>query len=158
MNSKLQVLGKGFVEFRKVVLVLGDLLEHLNNLFDNVLANDFENLVLLEHFTGDVQGKILRVDDSLDKGEPLGDELLTVVHDKDPTNVEFDIVLFFRLKHVHWGSTRDKENGAEFQLSFDLKVFYREMVFPVIREGLVKGGVLLSGNVFGVARLGLPWK
>jgi hypothetical protein len=106
----------------------------------------------LEHFTGDVEREVLRVDDSLDEREPLGDELITVVHDEDAANVQLDVVLLLLgLKHVHWSATGDKENGAELELTFNREVLDREMVFPVIGEGLVEGGILFSGNVLGVA-------
>jgi hypothetical protein len=99
MNTELQVLAKGLVELAKVVLVLCDLGEHVHALLDDVLTNDLENLVLLQRLTGDVERKILRVDDSLDEVEVLGNDVLAVVHDEDTTNVELDVVtLLLRLE------------------------------------------------------------
>jgi len=64
VDTELDVLSEGLVELGKVVLVLGDLGESIHALLDDVLSDDLENLVLLESLSGDVEGKILRVDDS----------------------------------------------------------------------------------------------
>jgi hypothetical protein len=47
---------------------------------------------LLESFTRDVKRQVLGVDNTLDEVEVLGDEVLTVVHDENAANVEFDVV------------------------------------------------------------------
>jgi hypothetical protein len=36
-------------------------------LLDHVLLDDLEDLVLLEHLSGDVEGQVLRVDNTLQK-------------------------------------------------------------------------------------------
>lgn len=92
VDTELQVLAERLVELLEVVLVLGDLAEEVHALLDNVLADDLEDLVLLERLTRDVEREILRVDDTLDKVEVLGDEVLAVVHDEDATDVELDVV------------------------------------------------------------------
>lgn len=105
VDTELQVLAEGLVELLEVVLVLSDLADEVHALLDDVLADDLENLVLLEGFTGDVEGKILRVDDTLDEVEILGDEVLTVVHDEDTTDIELDVVtLLLRLEEIEGGT------------------------------------------------------
>jgi hypothetical protein len=49
----------------------------------SVLADDLEDLVLLEGPTRSVEREILRVDDTLDEAGVLGDEILAVVQDED---------------------------------------------------------------------------
>jgi molybdopterin-guanine dinucleotide biosynthesis protein len=56
------------------------------------LSDNLEDLVLLEGLSRDVKGKVLRVDDSSDKVEVLGDQVLAVVHDEDSSDVELDVV------------------------------------------------------------------
>jgi hypothetical protein len=103
MDTQLQVLAKRLVKLGKVVLVLCDLANEIHALLDNVLSDDLENLVLLERFTRDVQREILRVDDTLDKVEVFGDEVLAVVHDKNAANIELDVVaLLLGLEEVEW--------------------------------------------------------
>ena len=63
----LEVLGETFVELLVVLLVLGQLDEELQSLLDDVLANDLQDLALLQHFSGDVEGQVLGVDHSTDK-------------------------------------------------------------------------------------------
>ena len=92
VDTELDVLAEGFVELGEVVLVLSDLGEQVHALLDEVLANDLQDLVLLEGLTGDVEGEILRVDDTLDEVEVLGNKVLTVVHDEDTADVKLDVV------------------------------------------------------------------
>lgn len=92
VDTELQVLAERLVELLKVVLVLCDLAEEVHALLDDVLADDLEDLVLLECLTRDVKREILRVDDTLDEVEVLGDEVLAVVHDEDAADVELDVV------------------------------------------------------------------
>ena len=56
-----------FVEGLVVLLVLGDLGKELQALLDDVLADDLEDLALLEHLTRDVERKIFRVHHTLDE-------------------------------------------------------------------------------------------
>lgn len=139
VNTKLDVLAEGLVELVKVVLVLGDLRDEVKALLDKVLADDLENLVLLERLTGDVERKVLRVDNTLDEVEVLGDEVLAVVHDEDTANVELDVVaLLLRLKEVERSTFGDEEDGLELKLTFDGEVLNCKVVFPVIGEALVE--------------------
>jgi len=68
------VLAKGLV-----ILVLGNLTGEIKQLFDKVLANDLQNLILLEGLTRHVKEKILRFDDTLDEVKVLWNEVLTFV-------------------------------------------------------------------------------
>ena len=86
VDAELDVLAELLVELLVVVLVLGELVEELHALLDQVLADHLEDLVLLQHLAGDVEGQVLGVDDALDKVEVLGDDLLAVVHDEDPAD------------------------------------------------------------------------
>jgi hypothetical protein len=71
-----------------------------------VLADDFEDLVLLKCLTRDVERQVFRIDDTLDKVEVLRNEVLAVVHDEDTADVEFDIVaLFLALKQIEGCTT-----------------------------------------------------
>ena len=92
MNAEFDILAKSFVELREVVLVLSDLGEEFQAFLDDVLANDFQDLVLLKSLTGNIEGEILRVNDTLDEIKVLGNEVLAVVHDKDTADIELDIV------------------------------------------------------------------
>merc|ERR1711963_1194524 len=101
VDAQLEVLAELLVELLEVVLILGQLLNELHHLLDEVLPDDLEDLVLLEHFSGDVERQILRVDDTLDKVEVLRNELLAVVHDEDPPDVELDVVLSLLVLDLH---------------------------------------------------------
>lgn len=114
VDTELDVLAERFVELVEVLLVLGDLAEHLHGLLDQVLSDDFEDLVLLEGLTGDVEGEVLRVDDTLDEVEVLGDELLAVVHDEDTSDVELDVVaLLLGFEEIERSSARVNSSVKE---------------------------------------------
>jgi hypothetical protein len=81
-----------------------------------VFADDFENLILLKGLARDVEWQVFRVDDTLDEVEVLRNEVLTVIHNEDTANIEFDVVaLFLALKEVEWctkgWSERTNEQG-----------------------------------------------
>ena len=106
VDTELQVLAERLVELLEVVLVLSDLGEHVHALLDDVLADDLENLVLLEGLTRDVEGKILGVDDTLNEVEVFGNDVLAVVHDEDAADVELDVVaLLLGLEEVERRTT-----------------------------------------------------
>jgi hypothetical protein len=120
VNTEFQVLAEHFVKLLEVVLVLGNLAEEIHALLDNVLADNFEDLVLLEGSTGDVEREILGVDDALNEVEVFGDDILTVVHDEDATNVELDVVaLLLGLKEV--------EERSKYTVSVDGKRYLKKV-------------------------------
>jgi hypothetical protein len=85
------------------------------------------------HFTRNVEGKILRVDDSLHEVEVLGYELLAVVHDKDTADVHFDAVLMLAvLKQMERSTAWDEEESAELELAFNREMLDSKMIILVI--------------------------
>jgi len=152
VDAQLEVLAELLVELLPAVLVLGQLVHQLDALLDQVLADDLEDLVLLEHLPGDVEGQVLGVDDALDEVEVLGDELLAVVHDEDAPDIELDVVLLLLvLEEVEGGALGDEEEGAELELALDREVLDGQVLLPVVGEGLVELAVLLLADVVGVA-------
>jgi len=159
MDTELQVLAKRLVELLEVVFVLGDFRKDVHALLDDVLADDLEDLVLLEGLTRDVEGKIFRVDDTLDEVEVLGNEVLAIVHDEDTADIKLDVVaLLLRLEEIEWRAFRNEENGLELELTLDREVLDSKVILPVVRQALVECSVLLGGDIRGVTcpdRLGL---
>ncbi|CAG9942373.1 unnamed protein product [Clonostachys rosea f. rosea IK726] len=152
VDTELEVLGEGAVELVELLLVLGDLLEELKRLLDDVLLDDLHDLVLLESLTGQVEGKILRVDNTLDEAEPLRDEVSSVISDEDTADVELDVVLgLLSLEQVEGSTLGNEEDGTELELTLNGEVLDSEVVLPVVGERLVEGGILLLGDVLGVA-------
>ncbi len=66
-RTHLDVLGELLVALLVVVFVLGEFGEELHALLDQVLTDDFKDLALLKHLSGDVERQILRVHDTLDE-------------------------------------------------------------------------------------------
>jgi len=105
VNSELDVLGKLFVEFLEVFGIFSDVLEKFDAFLNDVLLNDFQDLVLLQVFSGNVQGKIFRINDSFDKGEAVWNEFVAIVHDEHSSDVKFDVVLLlFSFEKIEGGS------------------------------------------------------
>merc|ERR1719399_990612 len=153
VDAELDVLGKALVELFVIILVLSNVVEELDGLLDKVLLDDTEDLVLLQRLARDVEGQILRVDNSLDEGEPLRHEVLAVVHDEDPAHVEADVVLLLAagLEHVKGWALWHEEHGAELKLPLDAEVLDLEVLLPVVGERLVEGGVLVVADVLWLA-------
>lgn len=106
MNTELDVFAEGLIELLEVVFVFSNLREQVHALLDDVLADDFEDLVLLKCLTRDIERQVFRIDDTLDKVEVLRNEVLAVIHDEDTADVEFDIVaLFLALKQIEGCTT-----------------------------------------------------
>mmetsp|Transcript_77935 Transcript_77935/g.170723 ORF Transcript_77935/g.170723 Transcript_77935/m.170723 type:complete len:651 (-) Transcript_77935:325-2277(-) len=152
VHAQLQALAELLVEFLVVVLLLGNLGEHLQALLDEVLLDHPQDLVLLEGLSGDVEGQVLGVDDTLDHVQPLGHELVAVVHDEDTADVQLDVVsLLLGLEEVEGGSAGHEEEGSELELTLDTEVLHSQVVLPVVGKALVEGGVLLVGHVLALA-------
>jgi len=152
VDTELDVLAEGRVELVELLTVLGDLGEELEGLLDNVLLDDLHDLVLLQSLTRQVEGQVFRVDNTLDEAEPLGDEVGGIVGDEDTTNVQLDVVLgLLGLKEVEGSALGNEEDGAELKLTLDGEVLDSEVVFPVVGEGLVEGGIFFRGDVGRVA-------
>merc|ERR1719502_1153815 len=118
MDAELDVLAKLLVELLEVLSVLLDLAKELDALLDDVLLDHLEDLVLLERLTRNVEGQVLRVDDALDESEPLGDQVLAVVHDEDAAHVQLDVarVLLLGLEEVEGRTLRHEEDRGELEL------------------------------------------
>ena len=79
--------------FQNSAVLLGaDLLDHVEDLADELLLDDLEELVLLEVLAGDVQRQIVRVHDSVHEAQVLGHHVLEVVGDEDATDEELDVL------------------------------------------------------------------
>ena len=123
MYPELKVLPKLLVEGLKGLDVLRQLLEQLETLLDEVLPDDLQDLVVLEHLTGNVEREVFRVHYPLHKVEVLGDEVFGVLHDENPADVELDVILDLSVfKEVKRGTLGDKEESTELQLSFNGEV------------------------------------
>lgn len=159
VDTELEVLGEGFVELVKVLLVFSDFSEHFKALLDEVLADNLQNLVLLEHLTRNVERQVLRVDDTLHEVEPFRDQFVAVIHNEDTADVQLDVIaLLLGLEQVEGSTLGDKEDSAEFKLTFNGKVLDSQVVLPVVGESLVELRIFFRLDVFGVAgpeRLGL---
>ena len=134
VDTEFDVLAEGAVELVELLTVLSDLVEELKRLLDDVLLDDFHDLVLLEGLTRQVERKVLRVDNTLDEAEPLRDEVGSVISDEDAANVELDVVLgLLGLEQVEGGTLGDEEDSTELELSLNGEVLDGKVVLPVAR-------------------------
>jgi len=152
MDTKLDVLAEGRVELLELITVFGDFIEHLQGLLDNVLLDNLHDLVLLKSLTGQVERKILRVNNTLDESEPLWNQVSAIISDEDTADIELDVVLgSLGLEKVEWCTLWNEKDSTEFKLTLNGEVLDGKVVFPVVRKGLVEGSILLSGDVSGVS-------
>ena len=110
VDAVLEVLAEGLVKLVEVLLLLGDLVEELDALLDEVLADDLEDLALLEHLARDIEREVLAVHHAADEVEVLGHELLAVLHDEHAAHVELDGVLLLAvLEQVEGRALRNEQ-------------------------------------------------
>jgi len=151
MNAEFQVLTELLVEFLVVIGLFLDLVEHLDALLDQVLLDNPEDFVLLEGLPGNVQRQIFGVNNTLDEGQPFGNNLFAIIHDKHPPDVEFDVVfLLLTLEHVKRLPPGDEQELFELELTLDAKVLNLQLVLPIVGETLVEGLVVLGGDILGL--------
>ena len=99
--TQLDVLAEGLVELVEVVLVLRYFGEQVKALFDDILPDDLKDFVLLQRLARNVERQILGVDDPPHEIEVFGNDVFAIVHDKDASDVELDVVAFLlRFKQV----------------------------------------------------------
>ena len=81
--------------------------------------SDLQDLVLLQHLSGDVKREILGIDDTANEAQILRDEFVAVVHDEDATNVKLDIVLgLLVLKQIKGGALGDVQQSLVWRKGF----------------------------------------
>merc|ERR1719247_3681022 len=139
-------------ELEVLAELLGDLVEALEGLLDKVLLDDLEDLGALEHLTGNVEREVLGVNDALNEGEELWDEVLTSVGDEHTTHVEFDVALLLGwLELVEWSPLWDEDHGLELKLPLDGEMLDSEVILPVVADVFVEGSILFLGDLVWVA-------
>ena len=114
-----------FIELVVVVLILSQIFDELHALLHQVLADHLEDLALLHHLTGNVEGQVFGVNHTPHKVQVLRDDVLTVVHDEDSAHVQLDVVLLLLvLKQVEGSTLGDEEQSTELQLPLHREVLH----------------------------------
>lgn len=89
-----------------------------------------EDLVLLQGLARDVEREVLAVDNTLNEGEVVGDEVLAVVHDEHPPHVQLDVVrLLLLVEQVEGCTLRHEEHSLQeetFQKSDTSMIIFHE--------------------------------
>ena len=140
-----------FIEGLVVLLVLGQFLEKLKALLHQVLADDLQDFGLLKSFTRDVEWQVLGINDTLYEVQELWDEVITVIHDKDTSNIQLDrVLLLLVFEQIEWRTFWDEKESAEFKLTFNREVLNCQMIFPIVGQALVEFSVLFVGDIVWV--------
>ncbi len=139
VDTELDVLAESGVELVELLRSSAISLKSSRVFLTMFLLDDLHDLVLLESLTRQVERKILRVDDTLDEAEPLGNEVGGIVSDEDTADVELDVVLgLLGLEEIEGSTLGDEEDGAELKLTLNREVLDSKVVFPVVGERLVE--------------------
>jgi hypothetical protein len=85
--------------------------QELKELPHRLFTDDFQDLVLLLHNSGNLQGQVLKANHVIDKVEGLSYQLITAVHDEHTTDKQFDVVLLVVLKRSKEACQGIKSNG-----------------------------------------------
>jgi hypothetical protein len=74
----------------------------------------------LESFSGNVKWEIIGINDTFYEGEPFWDEVFTVIHDKNSSDIQLKIILLLLvLKKIKWSSFWHKQKSCKFQLALN---------------------------------------
>jgi hypothetical protein len=94
-----------FVEFLVIFSIFNQFSDHIDTSLGDVLLDDLQDFIVLQELSGNVQGKIFRIDNSLNEVKIFWDQILAVIHNEDSSDVQFNVVLFlFGFEHIEWGS------------------------------------------------------
>jgi hypothetical protein len=108
------------IELLEVFSIIGDLSDHFDTLLSDILLNDLKDLIVLQELSGNVEGEIFRIYNSLNETQPFRNQLITVIHNEYSSNVEFDIVLLLLgFEEIERCSLGDEEDAFEFKSSFN---------------------------------------
>ena len=136
----------------RLVVLVTQLLQHVDDLADQLLLDDLEELVLLQVLSADVQGQIVRVDDTADEAQVAGDHVLEVVGDEDAAHVQPDVLSLGAVvpQHVRGRHTRHVQQRLERYLSLSDEVRLAQGALGVLGERLVELFIL---GVLDISRL-----
>ena len=148
MDAQLQILRKLLIKLLVILSIFCQLSKQLEASLDEVLANNLQDLALLEGFTRNVKRQIFGIDNTLHEIEVLWDKLFAVFHDEHTSHIQLDVILDLSvLEQIKGSSLRHKQKGAELELSFNREVLYGEMLLPIVGKGLVELTVLILGYI-----------
>ena len=79
------------------------------------------------------------VNDTDNKVEVLGHQLLVVLGNENPSDVKLDVVpLLLLLEQIEWSSLGDVKHSLELELTFNGEVLDGKVVLPVVGDRLVE--------------------
>mmetsp|Transcript_13642 Transcript_13642/g.18068 ORF Transcript_13642/g.18068 Transcript_13642/m.18068 type:complete len:282 (+) Transcript_13642:988-1833(+) len=154
MDTKFEVLGESFVELLVLLFIFSKFIEKLNRFLHEVLLDHPQDLILLKSLTRNVERKVFRVDNALDKRKVFWHKILAVVHDEDTSYIELDrvaLLLVTTLEHVKWCAPRHEKKRSELKLALDREMLHSSMVLPVIGQAFVERTVLFWSHVISLA-------
>ena len=128
-------------------VVLHELDQLALDLFLDVVGDDLQLPVVLEHLPGDVQGDIGGVHDALDEAEVVGQQVRALLHDHHPGGVELQALLKVGGEVVHGHLAGDVQQGLVLDGPLGGDVDGQQGILPVAELGLVEVVVLLLGDL-----------
>ena len=130
-------------------LVLEELLQFVGHLLGDVAADLLDGSIALQIAAADIEGNVGRVDDTMQKGEVFGHDVVHLVGDKDLVAVELDLVA----PHVEVVLyLREIEDAREVERIVHIEVDMEEGFVELHGiEFVVELGIVLFGEFGGLA-------
>ena len=139
-------LGRELLEV--IGLILGELVEPIEHALDQRGADPPDDRVVLQGLARDVQRQVLGIDESAEEPEVIGKQLAAVALHQDPAGAEVHAMLEPGKAESFQVRGRTVEHGVELDGRVDRQVQVPERrLFGVVRQVLVKPGVLLLGHL-----------
>ncbi len=133
-------------------VLLPHLVEDVEDLLGQSLADQGDEAVLLQHLARDVELEVRRVDDAADEAEILRQQVLALLHDLDALDVELQPRLRGDVIEVVRRGRRDEEQGLVLDPPLGLVLDRLQRLGPVVGDVLVELLVLVLGDLGGGPR------
>merc|ERR1712131_105146 len=134
-----------------VVLLSSDLFNHIQSLTHQLLTDYLEKFVLLEGFSGHIQGQVVRINHSPDEVKVFGHHVVKIICDEDSPDEQLDEVIFLGsvlIKHPSGSGSRNEQDGFECDLALRSEMDVGQRLVRFLRESLVESLVFILLHLF----------
>ena len=140
-----------FVLFARIILgvvFVGQVLEHGEHATGVALANGFHIAAFLEQLAAHVERQIGRVHHAFDKAQVNGHQGFCILHDEDALDIKLHTGSLVAVVQIKRGLAWDVQELCVLGAALDSVVTPRQRILKVVRDGLVKGLVVLFAQIF----------
>ena len=137
-------------EDRIFFLVFRELAEHAEHAFGQRTLELLRHSAFLQQFAGNVKRQIVRVNQTADEAQIVGQELFGFVHDEDALHEKLQAMYLVAGVQIPRSAGRYIEQRRVFEFTFDAVVRPGKRILKVVTQVLIELLVLLFGHFSGI--------